>query len=204
MTEFDPAMRKASIFLVRFLLAASGLYIAWEFLGQLYLSSLVLVFNAWSGPAANYAIHREALAIVYTGFEPDPLILVFEDNDIFFMNLLVVVGLILSIGGVLSMGHRLGWITVAVGLVWLTHILSLVAGEYLAIWDFTDSLPNAEQARLYDAVQMHFPRDEERVLRAVFERWRLWMRPTLGLVLWFYVARDYLGLGRDAPLGANP
>ena len=46
-------MRKASIFLVRFLLIASGLSIAWEFLGQLYLSSLVLVFNTWSGPAAN-------------------------------------------------------------------------------------------------------------------------------------------------------
>jgi hypothetical protein len=51
-------MRKAAIFFARFLAIASGLFVAWEFLGQLYLSSLVIVFNALSGPAAKFAVHH--------------------------------------------------------------------------------------------------------------------------------------------------
>ncbi len=198
MIQSDPAMRKAAIFLARFLAIASGLFVAWEFLGQLYLSSLVIVFNTWSGPAAKFAIHHDALVIVYTGFDPDPLILVLEDNDIFFMNLLVVMGLLLATAENSSIGRRLGWIVAAASIVWLTHVLSLVAGEYMAIWDYVDGLRYAERIGLTDHVQAQFPRSHEQVLRAVFERWRLWVRPTLGLVLWFYVARDYLGLSRDA------
>jgi len=58
--------------------------------------------------------------------------------------------------------------------------------------------------RLTDQIQIQFPRSQEQVLRAVFERWRLWIRPTMGLVLWFYVARDYLGLSCEALREVKP
>jgi hypothetical protein len=110
------------------------------------------------------------------------------------MNILVVMGLLLATAISGRISRRLGWIATAACVVWLTHLLSLVAGEYLAIWDYVDGLPYDERMRLTDQIQIQFPRSQEQVLRAVFERWRLWIRPTMGLVLWFYVARDYLGL----------
>ncbi len=205
MTDIDPALRKATAFLARFIVVAGVLYVGWAFLSALYLSTLAAVFNNLADESVQYAVFRDNLAIVYNDVQAKPLVLALADNDIFFMNLLVVVGLLLATPIDGSTLNRVGWTLGAGMLVWMTHLLSLFAGEYLVIWDFVDSLPGDQALSLGTAVEARFPRAQEVIFRAIFDRWRLWVRPTLALLLWFFFARGYLRLDVDtAPVGSNP
>jgi len=201
----EPAFRKATIFFARFVLIAGLLYVGWVFVSTLYLSTLVAVYNRMSDADVQYALYGSSLVIVYEGLLPGPLVLGLKDNDIFFMNLLVVLGLLLATPGSSHMRHRARWLLGAAVLVWATHILSLIAGQYLAIWDFVRSLGEEQMIAMAQLVDGRFPESREAVLRAIFERWRLWVRPTLALLLWFYVARSYLRLDVEAaPAAAKP
>ncbi len=203
--DHDPALRKATIFFVRFIFIAGLLYVGWAFLSTLYLSTLVAVYNRLSGSGAQYAMYGGNLTIVYEGLLSGPLVLSLKDNDIFFMNLLVVLGLLLATPGSGHPGLRARWLVGAIALVWATHVLSLLAGQYLAIWDFVRSLEDGQMVNLRQLVEARFPESREIVLRAIFDRWRLWVRPTMALLLWFYVERGYLGLDVEAaPAGAKP
>lgn len=189
----DPALARASSFLARFLAASAALFLLWAFVSQLYLSTLVVTYNLLAGPETRYAVHGGSLAILYTGLVPSPLVLQLRGNDVFFMNLLVAVGLLLATP-IRPLQKRLLWIVPVAALVWLTHLASLAAGEYLAVWEFVDRLPREEGRALLERVASRYPREHERVARVVFDHFRIWARPTLGLLVWFYLSAEYLGL----------
>ncbi len=201
----DPSLRKASSFLVRFLCVVIVFFLGWTFLSELYLSSLVVTYNALAGPEVRFAVHHGSLAVVYFDLQPDPVILQLQGNDVFFMNLLVAPGLLLATPG--SLRTRLLWLAGVTGLVWLGHLVSLGFGQYLAIWDFVNSLAPAQAGVLAPRVEELLPRETEQAARAIFDRWRVWGRPTLALLVWFYVAAGYLGLVNNtdgAATGGKP
>lgn len=153
----DPAMRKASSFLVRFLGIVVILFLLWSFLSQLYLSSLVVVYNTIASTTVKFAVYGGSLAAVYHGLQPQPMILLLRGNDVFFMNLLIAPSLLLStrLG---SLRSHLVWIASVTGLIWLGHLVSLGFGSYLVIWDFVDSLGPGQSQDIALRVEDLFPR----------------------------------------------
>lgn len=202
----DPSLKKAAGFLARFLGAAVGLFLLWAFLSELYLSSLVAVYNSLGGPAAKFAVHGGSLAVVYSGLQAEPLILQLQGHDVFYMNLLVATGLLLATPSG-PWRRRIVWLAGILGVTWLAHLASLGMGTRLVVWDFVDALGAAQAQALGPAVEAAYPRDTEAVARLIFDLWRTWGRPTLALLVWFYVGADFLGLGRETGSvrkGANP
>lgn len=195
MSYADRAMARAAAFLARFLGVAGVLFLLWSFLAELYLSTLVVAFNHLAGPGIRFAVHGGSLAAIYTGLAPSPLVLQLGGNEVFYMNLLVAVGL-LSATPVGSARRRLLSIALIAAIVWLTHLASLLAGEYLAIWDFLRDLSPAQAEVLRPRVLERYPAADERLARIAFDQFRVWGRPTLALLAWFYVSAEFLGLSQ--------
>ena len=176
--------------LFRFAVVAGVLFLLRAQVFQLYLAVSVPLVNGLfqlDGVAVEFVRNHDSLQLVYKGLGYQ-----FTVNDIIYQNLMVAVALFAATPG--SLRWRAKWIAIVLAALWITHMASLYMGGYVIIWDYVESLPQDQKGQIAQQILQVFPRDRDWLFSHLFGIWHTWGRPTMGLVIWLFAAREYLGL----------
>ncbi|MFH1567777.1 MAG: hypothetical protein ABIL09_07230 [Gemmatimonadota bacterium] len=179
--------------LIRFCLAAGVLFLLRDELSQVYLATMVPAVNGWlraTDVAALFQREGHGLRLSYPG-----LGLQFTVHDIIYQNLMVAAALFAATPG--PWRWRLKWLGIAVAALWVTHVASLYLAGHVIVWDFVESLPAGERGALARRVAGQVPGERDWLYSHLFGLWHTWGRPTLGLGIWLFAARQYLRLPGD-------
>ena len=186
------AGRDPAPLLIRFCAVAGLLFLLREQVSQVYLVAMAPLVNGLfqlSDLAAEYTRQEHVLELAYPA-----LGLRFTVHDIVYQNLIVALALFAATPG--SWRWRLKWMGTAVLVLWVTHVASLYMAGYAIVWDFVESLPAADREALAPQVAAQVSPAQDWLFSRLCGLWHRWGRPTAGLVIWLYAARNYLGFPR--------
>lgn len=187
-------LREPLWFLARFAVVVGVLYLLRADISTLYLALVTPPANWLLGDmGATYVRQGHELGLVYSR-----LGLRFTVHDIIYQNLLVAVALFAATRA--RPRWKLAWGTVAVVVLWASHVVSLYLGGHVIIWDFLWGLPPELRQELGPRVAAHFPAERDWLLSRLFGLWHTWGRQSLVLAIWGLASLPVL----QGVLGAEP
>ena len=191
----DFAADRCTRWLVRFLVASGVLFVAWQFLADLYLTSLTGTANllfSWFDKPARFAVREEALVVSFGGLAASSVVLQLGRNQVFYLNLLVGIGLFAATPGQTIRWYA-GWAAGVIALTWASHLASIWIGPDIVFNAFIQRLTEADRARVL-GTDPAWPRVDVAWRVTLFEAWRHFGRTGLVLGTWGMAASRFLRL----------
>jgi hypothetical protein len=183
-------------FLLRFVAAASlgmGLLLWW---GADYVNCVAPVVNLlakWT--QMPFQMLNQADQVLYS-YSPDAarsFRLLATDQESIYLNLISMAAVFAATPD-RKVTWRLGWGTLALGLLWSTHVISFYLGGQVALWQF--AMTSAHAQSLAQPLALWIPQGHGLLSLKALETWNLWGRYSLCVLVWI-VAR-----ARPEPLPA--
>ncbi len=177
-------MMYALHFLLRFVAAASlgmGLWLWW---GVDYVSCIAPAVNllaSWTQVPFQLLQEGDQVLYRYTPAAARSFRLLATGQESIYLNL-VSLGAVFAATRDRTLTWRLGWGTLALGLLCVTHMISFYLGGQVALWQFAQSSAHAQS--LAQPLALWIPESRGLLSLKVLEMWNLWGRYGLCIVVW--------------------
>ena len=195
MNDFQK-LRDPLLFLGRFLLASSLLFLAWNLLSSSYFATVIPAVNglfSLDGSFIRLEQSRQTLLLVYRGVEGTHLRLQFTGHEMVYLNTVAGMAVFAAIPAFRT-DWRLRWVAGVAALFWLMHVFSFYMGGHIAFWDYCAQLPVEKMRELSTTGKEGFSPGVEWIFRSLFGLWSTWGGPALIVTLWLFATQHYLDL----------
>lgn len=192
------ALLPALVFLMRFLVAAAVLSLAYQLFYQWWLSILVALTNPlldWGGTSLYITLRSGAIALVHTGLEGNSLALRFTGHKTLHLHTVAAIALLLS-PPCLDLRKKALSCALALLLFALFEIGQVYIGILLALDQYWLQLGPAQQRMLIED-GWRVATTDRTPLQSWFGWWNMWGSPGLALLIWIYLTGGHFLYSRS-------
>jgi hypothetical protein len=190
-------MSASLLFLAPFLAVAGLLFGCWSWISPLYMESILPAVNALFTVVAlpvQLELHETALVFAYERSAGSMLRLQMHSYEAVYFNIIPAVALLATVSHK-RIAWRLGWIGLAVLLLFGTHVASFFVSAHIALWDYVHSLaPTRFRGDLIVGLGAWFPTEQYALYSSALAQWNIWGRYAFVLGIWFFALRQEIVL----------